>query len=1371
MSSGRDPEEPGFDGVGLTRRGLAGLAGAAAFGDPAAAQPAPRPAAPRPAAPPAPAIVAGQSFTIGADAAPGSLIGALAVTGPTATGFTLTGASPGAIAISDLGVLSVAGPLVPGTQALSVVARGAQGNAAPQAVSVTIAAPEAYRTLASLVLEGTGAPAGTVASFAMPFAAGDVPEGAQLVLRQGRVTLPSQATVLRRHADRSARHVLMAVEQPGPLPEGQRLETQIAVGPGQPDRGGELDMAGLLRGRQASVTIRPRGGAPWVCDLLANLPTARWVRGPLLSEARVQVDVPPSAVGGATSLRLFADLSLHKDGALAIVLALRNDVGFVRTSGTARYAVALQQDGRVTLEIPEVTHALYANLLRLSIPATLPGGALAPARPHVRHDYDYLTGRVRFVAHFDRRLGLHANIEAEFRQRMQRPDWRDHPFSARGMSHGMGAPGVRDDMGPITRAQAHWLMDGHRTYKAFAMDQAEASAGCNWNIWDPTGGPTREGGWLNLIDRPIWSDGRDRGFFPHTERGTTPWEIAASHMPSCHFIPYVLTGTRALLDALLAQAAWSLSNFSAGQMHRGDGWQVETGEGMNVNRGSQWREHGWRFREIVNAGWICPPSEEPRPGYFDAIARGNLNFLNGRIPAYERDSGEIHGHFRDSYSLGTLQDVYSYHTEYQLSSLIKAAWFGVPGAEDFVRWGLNWHAGRFLQAPVFHASVFVRLAIVFPYFSIKTWAQLEAAQRPSLGPLPVQNWNLTGEASFDCLPFIAMNVATLVDLFPDDPRVARAWRWFQRPNVPDLPAVSAPGLTTGYSARSVTPIGRTRAPIPPVLPAGQVFRVAEDHAPGTPLAVLRSRGGLATEYAILGGAGRGLFSVDEAGVITLVDVLSHAEAPRHVVTLAAANARGRSAPVAVVIEVERADLRAPAIGAAAPLSIAANARAGYVIGALEIAGSPARLSIEEGDREGRFALDPLGRISVAKPLSNLAGQRFELVVQARNGAGVARMTLPVAVIPPQAAPRLEPTQLDVVEATAPGTVIGRIANRGGPGRFTLAGGGDNRFAVAEDSGEIQVVKEFSRVEAQRHELAVEATNATGTAEARVLLTVLPARYVHRVAGLQHTAALGLRRLRDNYAGPLVRAVRPDGAELDIGLAGPDGRIDLRALVGFARGGPTEVAVWYDQSPLAAHWQAADDRHRPLLTGTDGLPFRIGALPALRWRDNRGLLTPLLSFPGTRSVATIMVLQREAAGGSPHLLAFHGRVTDTGNSARLRLLPDGRASFEQPGNVGAIVTAAPVPLRAPVVLGVAYRGFGADNQLFWLNGDTSQGSSHGLTFEYGRGALARLGHNGPGSGADRALDGLIAEFYFTEGEGMTAALLDAAGRALAEAVRG
>ncbi len=1379
MAADEADRQDGTGGAPLTRRvvttGFAALAGACAA-EPALGQGS-QPARPpqRPAPPPGPAIVPGQAFAVPAGAAPGTRVGVLATTGPAPQGFAITGGDPASrFAISPLGEISLApgGPAAPGSATLTVQARGAAGAGAAQRVAIAIAAPPAHRAIAGLAIEGTGAPAGTVTRFAMPFAEGDLPRGTLPGVLAGEVPLRAQAAVLKQHPDGSARHVVFAVEQPGALPEGRLLEARIVLGGAHPDPGPDLDMAALLAGRQAEVTITPlRGGAPWRFDLIRNLPAARWLRGPLVTEARVQAVVPGAAVGGATSLRLFADLTLYKDGALTIDLALRNDVAFVRTGGTARYALSLRQDGRTLLEIPEVTHAMYATLMRVRLPATLPGGAAAPERPHPRFDLDYLTGRARIAAPFDRRLGLGPNVEAEFRARMARPDWSAHPFPSRWMSYGMGAAGVREDMGPITRAQACWLADGRRTFAAYALDQAEASAGCPWNIWDPTGGPGRSGAWINLLDRPgVWADGRHRDFFPGIEEGTTPWGPTSSHMPSCHFIPYVLTGKRALLDALLGQASWAVANFTPGEGHRGTGWDVATGEGMIVNRGAQWRTHGWVYREALNAAFICPPSEEPQPGYFDAIARGNMAFFNRRIPAYEAASGELFGHFREAYGIGTANDVYSYHTEYMLSSLIKAAWFGVPGAREYLRWSLNWHAGRFLQAPVFHPTTFVRLAIVFRHFNVRSWEQLEAMQNPTLGPLPVANWNLSGEANFDCLPFIAMNIACLVDLFPEDARVARAWRWFQRHNVPDVPAMTQQALTTAYSQRSVVPAGRTRAAAAPAVPPGQVLRVPEDLAPGAPVGVLRTTGGLATGYAIAGGTSPGVFEVDDAGVVTLADVLSHAEAARHVLSVTAANAQGRSAAVAVVVEVARADLRPPAIAAPAPLAIAANARTGFVIGSLALSGSPAKLTLEQGDREGRFALDAFGRISVAKPLGTLVGQRFELGVLARNGAGQARAVVAVQVIPPQAAPRLEEARLDVVEGAAPGTVLGQVPNRGGPARFTLAAGGDGRFALAEESGEVQVAAGFARAEAERFELQVAAENATGAARGRVLLTVLPASYVHRGHGLQHAAALGLRRLRENYAGALVRARRAsDGAELDIGAAGPEGRLDMRALIGFARGGVTEVAAWYDQSPVPTDWTPPDPALRPLLTGPDGLPFALGGAagrPALRFRDNRGLLSPRLALAGPRNFAILMVWQMERRAGAPILLGFHGDVAGTGDSPRLRLRPDGRPSLEQYGNIGTIVAAEPVPERRPIVLGVAYRGFERPNQLWWVNGATQHAPSGGLSWEFGRVSVGRLGHNGPAHPTGWHLDGLIAEMFVTEGAGVEATMLDTMGRALA-----
>ncbi|QYU66668.1 hypothetical protein J4558_17035 [Leptolyngbya sp. 15MV] len=268
--------------------------------------------------------------------------------------------------------------------------------------------------------------------------------------------------------------------------------------------------------------------------------------------------------------------------------------------------------------------------------------------------------------------------------------------------------------------------------------------------------------------------------------------------------------------------------------------------------------------------------------------------------------------------------------------------------------------------------------------------------------------------------------------------------------------------------------------------------------------------------------------------------------------------------------------------------------------------------------------------------------------------------------------------------------------------------------------------------------------------------------------LQPRGAARAAGARENYEGPLVRAVRPtDGAETDIGMM-PDGRLDVRALVRFARGGETEAAVWYDQSPAATHWQAVEGVGRPLLTGLDGLPFTLGGAnrPALRFRDNRGLANLRLALAGGRNMAVVMVWQFSSIGGSPHLLAFHGDLQGVGASPRLRLREDGRIGLEQYGNVGMMISEARPAPDAPIVLGVAYRGGQEPGHLWWVNGGTGHAAPPSLTWELSRLSVARLGHNGPSHPTGWHLDGLMGELYVMEGERTAPATLDRIGRALA-----
>jgi hypothetical protein len=766
------------------------------------------------------------------------------------------------------------------------------GTVLPDARAQQVAQP---LPICAVGIEGTGAPPGSVTTFGMAFAPGDLPAGSLPVLRHAGGTLPTQCNILVAHQDGSARHAFLAVEIPA-LANGRVIEASLFASGGAP---AAALPPNAYAGRSAVLRIAPPdGGEPFVLDLVASIPAGRWVHGALATQARVEAPVPAAAAGGVGSLRVFADLMLLKDGTLWIDLALRNDVGFRPNSGTARYSVLLEQDGVAVFRHADVVHPLFRNLMRVSLAGTLPGGRVASERPLVRHDVPYLAQRARVVPNVDRQLGLWSQMLPRMRAVLNAPDW-DIPFAGRGLATSWGAGGVPDFIGPITGMQVAWLIDGGREWRRICIGQSEAQASAPMHVWDPDGGVTRRGAWVNGIDRPgLWLDGRDARFRPLTDNAgaTHRWNIGSlSHMPSGHYVPYLLTARRAILDAQLAQSAYTLMAFG----RRGGGWDPRTGEGMNVSRGEQWRTMGWSLRELLNAAYVAPPSEEPHPFYFHAACVGNLNYLNGRIPSYDAASGELRGHFRDAYGLGTPRDNYSYHTEYMVSSFIKAVWFGIPGAKRFLEWQLNWLTGRFLNEPDFHPSNLIRLAISFPYFRVRTWAELGAANRV-FGPLPVSNWNATGEAGFDCLPHIAMNLASLMDIFPDDPRVARAWRWLSRPNVPEIEAMRPIAFNGGSNKRSVVPAGQTRASVPPQVLAGQVFRLRRDAPRGSPVGVLRVAGGQGPSFGLAGPAAAFL-AVDDAGVLV---VSGEIPGPgRLVAQVSAANQHGRGRDTPITVEI------------------------------------------------------------------------------------------------------------------------------------------------------------------------------------------------------------------------------------------------------------------------------------------------------------------------------------------------------------------------------------------------------------------------------------------------------------------------------------
>jgi hypothetical protein len=553
---------------------------------------------------------------------------------------------------------------------------------------------------AGLVIEGRGATTAAVAVFGTPFAPGEVPRGAGLAARlQSGGAVPAQLDVVTRHPDGSARFGVVAIASPalrGSEAAGIVLRRSPANEP-------PLDAQIALARRRAVLSVGSPGGRGWQVDLseMARRAIASrrglWQSGPLAVQVRVVRPVPPEAVGGATSLRCVADIAIHADGTLRIEAWLRNDIAMRPGGGRATYDMRLEVDGRTVLAAEGIRQALYTGWGR-SV-AVGPDGAPAAEAVHLRQDSARLA-TIGVVARFDLSSGIAETTLQALADQAARPDW-SVPLGPRGLAQDMFAPGGRPDLGPVTESQAIWLMTGDPRAAAHAIGQAEAAGAVPWHMWDPAGddGGAPGGGWLDTRRWPtLWSDPRGRrppaGLLQPVP-DDTGWAADTAHQPDLSYVPYLMTGRRAFLDGLQAQAAWSVMSRAPNQWERGTPRRGAPGEGVNVARGHQVRGAAWCLRQLGNAAW-AGPAGIAGPTWVEAAEQGNWAWIRSRIPDWTRQQGEAHGWIPGVYGIaGALppwqQDMFA-------SAALAAARRGQPDARAVLAWMENFLAGRFLAA-------------------------------------------------------------------------------------------------------------------------------------------------------------------------------------------------------------------------------------------------------------------------------------------------------------------------------------------------------------------------------------------------------------------------------------------------------------------------------------------------------------------------------------------------------------------------------------------------------------------------------------------------------------------------------------------------
>ncbi len=265
-------------------------------------------------------------------------------------------------------------PGTPGTYTLRAAFNGTSPTADSGNVEVVGTAPV---TIATFAIEGTGAPASTVAFYGQGFPAGTLDPEDSILVRDviGSTERRVQMKVLSTwDSDGSVRAAVFAVEPPA-ISDTNQPEFVLRKNESHSSPGSDLSLATLLTGRSVVVKTWAPGNTTtplWTYDVAAAVlaqgstlddgQPSVWMSGPLCVAKTVQTLVPSTAiqdtdggVGSIESVRLRATIYATKDGIVEVETEFANDLmefvtadltsGGFRVCGNAVFGYTIEIDG------------------------------------------------------------------------------------------------------------------------------------------------------------------------------------------------------------------------------------------------------------------------------------------------------------------------------------------------------------------------------------------------------------------------------------------------------------------------------------------------------------------------------------------------------------------------------------------------------------------------------------------------------------------------------------------------------------------------------------------------------------------------------------------------------------------------------------------------------------------------------------------------------------------------------------------------------------------------------------------------------------------------------------------------------------------
>ncbi len=578
-----------------------------------------------------------------------------------------------------------------------VVTPSCLGTATPAPATVlyapTVPQPVTVSDIVGFIIQNTDTAASTtrITTFGQIFIAGKVQSTDTLIATFNGTQTAVQMDALATWPDGSVKLASIALQVPSLCANSQlpvllsRTSTPVAT----------TTSVSLTSTKPAlSVTLQFTGGSytgPKTVDLGVALQTSLasnpdyWLRGPLVTQARVDVPLADGQSASTSTLHLTADVSVFADGSAMADVQFNNDITTViPQSGTVNPQPALPALAYMaTIKFQGVQTTQTVNQVQYTNWHAPVWSTRAP-QVNVQHDIAQLE-TAGAVLPYDLTTGVNNSLLQNYDQGILKKAGFGLPLAANGVTTYMPMTGGRPDIGFTTQYNTVWLLTQDIRAAAVAVAQSNTSGAVPWNY------KLANGRWLTPdVATTVWVDGRGgpQGYSDGIANiaDSSFWTPDSSHQPNLNYFPYLMTGDRWHLDRLLSQAAFNLVN-------SWPGYRCKTNKCNTVLNGDdQLRAQAWAFRELQQAAFIGP-NTSPEVSYFNQTAIDNWGYVQIQQPLWASKQGEATGWFPGNYGGGVTAE---WQQDFLTGVAVMSALMGDTKARNFVKWQQPWLSGRFI---------------------------------------------------------------------------------------------------------------------------------------------------------------------------------------------------------------------------------------------------------------------------------------------------------------------------------------------------------------------------------------------------------------------------------------------------------------------------------------------------------------------------------------------------------------------------------------------------------------------------------------------------------------------------------------------------